>query len=415
MFKKPTGSLAAFAHRDFTLFWTSASISNSAQWMQQFIIPVIIYDITESNTWVGLVAFGQLVPAFFFTPIAGVIADRIPRIKVLRITTSVQFVIAMIFFLFWQLEILTPGIILGLSLIQGVSAGLQIPNWQSLVPSLVPPKHLFSAIRLNSAQFTAARAVGPLTGAVLLNFVGEASVFLTNALTYLLLIAALLSMRPFQALPKVATKAMTAFKEGLKYVRQRKAIVQAISTAFMISFLGQSLVQLAAGLAEERYSSGTFGVAGFVTANGVGTILGSTLIIKFADRNLHSNTIIAGLLLYSIAPILSGSTGIYFIGLAGFFISGIAHMAVGISLNTAIQEKLPDAVRGRVISIYLMGVFGGIPLGSLLGGTLGDAIGLQIVYISYGIGFAVYLIVVIFFYKSHRALNENALDLTNDN
>ncbi len=400
-------SLAAFHSRDFTLFWFSALISNSAQWMQSVSVPIIIFDMTDSNAWVGSVAFTLLIPAFLLTPYAGVLADRVPRIKVLRYTIAVQFLTAMSFMMMWQLGYLTPVWILGLSLIQGVCAGLQIPNWQALVPQLVPQEHLFSAIRWNSVQFTASRAFGPLAGSLILSTRGAGAVFLTNALTYLVLMLALLTMYPRLNPASTTQKAMAAFKEAVRYVLDRPAISQAVLSAFAISFLGQSIVQLAAGLGSERYSVGENGVAGFVTASGIGTIIGSGLIIAYADRYLRSRVVMVGLAFYAFGPVLVGISTIYIVGLAGFFVSGIAHMAVGISLNTSVQAQIPEYVRGRIISVYLMGVFGGLPLGALVGGRLGDLFGLEKVFLGYGAGLVLYLVLVILVFSRHRLLDSD--------
>ncbi len=403
--KKPVGSLAAFQNRDFTLFWFSALVSNSTQWMQQIIVPIIVFDLTRSNTWVGLVFFCQTMPALILTPLAGIIADRIERVKVLRYTVSIQCIVALLFLTLWEFDQLAPTVIALLSLIQGVSAGLQIANWQSMVPLLVQPNHLFSAIKLNSTQFIAARAFGPIMGIVLLSFLGESAVFSANAVTYILLFIALMIIQPVQELPAVPTKVWLAFKQGFQYVKERKSIIQAIVTGFTISLLGQSLTSLAAGLVEDHFNGNDTDVFWFVIANGSGSIVSSTLLIRYADRFSVSTVIKTGLVFYTFGPVLIGITGIYFLGIAGYAICGIAHMMVAVSVNTSIQGQLPDQFRGRVLSIYLMGVFGGISLGALIGGRLGDVFGIEKIFVAYGIGIAIYFLMTILVYKGLKLLN----------
>ena len=407
-------SLSAFKSRGFTLFWFSALISNSAQWMQQIVLPFIIFDMTNSNTWVGAISFTLLIPAMLLTPAAGVMADRVSRKKVLVFTTLIQIMVALGFTVLWQLDQLTPFRILGLAFMQGLSAGLQITNWQSLVPMLVPREDLFSAIRLNSAQFTSARAIGPLIGALLLATAGAGAVFLINALTYVILLFALFAIRPRFELAPSTTRAMQALKEGIRYVKDRPAIYQALFTAFAISFLGQSLVQLAAGLASDVYNVGELGLAGFVTASGVGTIFGASLIIAYGDKYKRSEAVRFGLAIYMLGPVLVGITAIYLVGLAGFFLTGVSHMIVGITLQTSIQSQIPEELRGRVISVYLLGVFGGIPMGAIVGGRLGDLIGLNIIFIGYGLGLALYLVVAIWAYGGHHLVDADEDTLESD-
>ena len=183
---KPPLALGALRHRDFAFFWSAALISNAANWMQQFTVPFLMYEMTGSNTWVGAAAFTSLIPAAGLAPVAGVLADRYSRQKVMLITLIVHTLACAAFAGLWMTGELTPWRILGLNLIIGLALGIQASSWQALVPLLVPASSLLSAIRLNSAQFTASRAIGPLAGAGLLGLVGAGSIYIANAATYAL-------------------------------------------------------------------------------------------------------------------------------------------------------------------------------------------------------------------------------------
>ena len=377
---------SVFEHRDFAYFWVAALVSNSAQWMQQLAVPFLVFDITDSNTWVGATAFAQLVPAFVINPAAGVIADRVNRRLVLIVTLVAQGIVSAAFATLWAIDGLTPWGIIILSAAQGITSGFQIATWQSFVPLLVPPEKLLTAVRLNSTQFTAARALGPLAGAGLLAFIGIGSVFVINSATFFVLIAVVATVSPRIAQPLSQGQSPVAvFKEGLRYVRARRPLVLAIMVGFCISFFGQSLVQIAAGLAKGSYGVGETGLAGFITAVGVGSIIASGFLIARGDDFRRSHTTVAGFVLYSIGLVLTSLTGDYLVGLTGFFFMGCAHVTIAISVNTSVQIQVAEKVRGRVVSIYLMGIFGGIPLGALVGGRLGDIIDLQFVYLGSGI------------------------------
>ena len=388
-------SFSPFRHRDFSLFWSAALISNSAHWMQQITVPFIVFDMTDSNTWLGAVAFAALLPGLFLTPISGVIADKVSRRLVLMLTLTVMTLVATAYLVLWVNDQLTPWRILALALIQGIAAGFQVATWQSFVPLLVPRTDLLPAVRLNSIQFTASRAVGPLVGAVLLALVGPGAVFFGNAVTYLLLVAVVAAVRP-RAAPSAAGEAVgEVFREGLEYVRRRRSLLQAVATAFAISLLGQSLVQLAAGLAGEQFDVGALGLAGLVTATGIGAVAAAGFAVLYGDRIRRSEVAMRALVLYAVGPIIAGLTTIYLFGLLGFFLLGAAHLTVAIALNTSIQIQVAERVRGRVMSIYLLGIFAGQPIGAFIGGRLGDLFGLRVVYVGFGLLLLAYVLLVV--------------------
>lgn len=369
-----------FRSRDFTLFWSAAIFSNSAQWMQQIAVPYLMFQLTESNTWVGAAAFSALMPALLMNPVAGVIADRSDRRLILIATSSSQATTAALFAVLWLAGALSPWTIVILSITHGFAAGIQIAAWQSFIPLLVPQQYLLTAVRLNSAQFTASRALGPLVGAGILSFIGVGAVFIINSATSAVLISVLLFLQPRTTTQLSTGHVMKIFKAGVKYVSARRPLIHAVCVGFTISFLGQALVLVAAGLANQDYGVGETGYAGFVTAAGVGSILSSFWLIARGELVRRSSTVLSSFPIYAAGLFLAAATTNYIVGLSGFLLMGVAHVSIAISVNTAVQIQVAEEVRGRVLSIYLMSIFGGIPLGSFLWGRLGDIIGMRPVF-----------------------------------
>ena len=401
------GALSALRHRDFAFFWWAALISNAANWMQQFTVPFLMYDMTRSNTWVGAAAFTSLIPAVGLAPVAGVLADRFARQKVMVITLAVTTLACTAFAVLQMSGQLTPWRIVSLNLVIGVAVGIQASSWLALVPLLVPPSSLLSAIRLNSAQFTASRAIGPLTGAGLLALVGAGAVFMANAATYALLMLVIVTMRPRRVEPPARQRIRDFLAAGVAYVRRRASLRQAVLTGFVMAYFGGALLHLAAGLASEDYGVGETGLAGLITAAGVGSVIGSALIIGYGDRVERSLLARWGLALYATASLLAIATTSYPVGLAGYFLSGVAHVCVAISMNSAIQAQVAEEMRGRTLSLYVMGIFGGWPTGALIGGWLGDHLGLRLVFAVNGLVLALYLAGVIVRWDGLRALDSN--------
>ena len=415
--REDQGSLrTAFGHRDFALFWTAALISNSANWLQNVVVPFLMLELTDANAWVGLASFASLFPAFLLTPIAGVLSDRLPRRLILIATQSTQGVVALAYLVLFTNGELDRWWILGLQLVSGVASGFQVSAWQAFVPLLVPRRDLLTAVRLNSVQFTVARALGPLAAIVLLGVFGTEFAFLVNALTFALVAVVVALARPRQVLGVSASDSLqTVFREGVRYVRRHASLRQAAATGFIISFLGQPLAfALAPGLSEEVYDRGETGQRLLLLALGGGALLMSIWIVGRSDRVLRSVQAVVGLTAYSAGVTLVGLTPLFAVGMLGFFVNGMAHLTVAVATNTSLQLQVDDRLRGRVVSIYILGVLGGLPLGALLGGVLADLIGVRPVIVAMGGLMAAYTALTVVRFDRLRAFDADRLPSLGD-
>ncbi len=373
------GAREVLRHRDFALFWGAAIVSNSASWMQTVAIAAHVWDETESAAWLGAVGLASLIPATLLTPYAGVLADRLPRRLILGVTQTLQMLFAFLFFAVYRAGLLTPGRLLVLLALNGIVSGLQLASWQSFVPTLVPREHLITAVRLNSVQFQASRAIGPLFGAVALQFAGIGASFLVNAVTFVPVVFAVLTARPTQHIaPRAADhRVLAAMVDGFRFTWQRAPLRRVVLATFALSVFGQSIVQLTAAMSTEMYGHGSKDNAALVAAFGIGSVLSGISMITLGNVVPRSTTLRAGLALYVLGVALLPATTSYAMGIVGMFVCGLAHIPVATTLNTFVQGTVPDEYRGRVVSCYLTGVMLGMPLGSMLLGRLGDAIGMR--------------------------------------
>lgn len=237
--------------------------------------------------------------------------------------------------------------------------------------------------------------------------VGIGTVFIVNGATFVMLLAVVASIRPRTTSPPSTEPPMKVFREGLNYVAARRPLLQAIWVGFSISFFGQALVQIAAGLARQDYRVGEVGLAGFYTSVGIGSVIASLVLIAVGDNLPRSRVALVGYAVYAVGIMLAAATTNYMVGLGGFLIMGIAHVTIAISVNTAVQIQVSEAVRGRVMSIYLMSIFGGIPLGAFAWGSLGDLFGMRWVYLMSGFLMAMFLLFAIFVLKSLKEIDAN--------
>ena len=372
------GSLRALRHRDFALFWTAAAISNGGSWMQLVAMPALLYDLTNSSTWLGVSSMASLIPAVFLTPHAGVLADRVSRRTILLVTQTVQMIMA---FLLWTLYLtgdIRPGLIVALGLLGGIATGFQTAAWQSFVPLLVPPDELLDAVKLNSVQFTLARAVGPGLAGLVVSTLGTGAAILINASTYLLVIGALFVSNPRQTIDHTADRRVGAvLRDGIRYVWRNFPLRLAVILAFLTSMFGQSLQYVAPAISDRVFGRPSTDNAGLLVALGVGALVSSFFSVGLGDRMQRSTRVLGALLLFFASAVLVALTSNYYVGLVAYFVGGLAHLQSAVALNTLIQGTVPDRMRGRTMSFYVLGILAGIPLGAIFLGRLGDIVSMR--------------------------------------
>jgi MFS family permease len=410
----PGGIRYAFAplrHRDFALFWWAGLVSNTGSWMQSITVPFVLYGLTKSNTWLGISAFASFFPALVMGPIAGTLADRFERRRILLATQTAQMGAASLLWALWVSGHATKWNILGCLLVSGIASGLNIASWQSFVPLLVPAEDMVGAVRLNSLQFTGARAFGPALAGLVLSRFGPGVAFFVNAVTFLLVLAALAAVSPRAAVPAPDDEHwLRQFAEGWRYTRARDALFLPVLTTTLISLFGTSLLQLAAAFADEDFDVGKGAYGLLVAAYGAGAIVGAVLMSAYGDHVRRSRTATIGLSVFCIGILLLAAAPAYVYGLSALFVMGVSYLMVSVSMNTSIQVRVEEHYRGRVLSIYLMGLLAGVPLGALAEGRLADVIGLRPTTAIAGGGMALYTVFALIRYRGMAPLDESVED-----
>jgi len=369
-------AVVAFKHRDFRRFWIGAVVSNMGTWMQNVTVPYVIYLVTRSATMVGLAAVVQLSPAVIFAPVAGWLADRFDRRRLLLVGQSAQAVLALALWAAWVGHFRSTPTLLILLGLNGIAFGLTIPAWQAFVTELVPRRDLLNAITLNSAQFNAARAIGPaVAGAILARF-GPSWAFLVNALSFLAVIGALLLVHP----PAVerrrsANRILGQFGDAISYTLGNRGLVVGIGLVGAVFFFGNPVFQLAPVFAHRVYHVGA-GLYGLLTAGyGLGAVLGSVGLGLLGGRRRRSQLVKVAIGLYAAGLAGFALAPGYVSGFAFLCLTGFAFLVAVATLNTSVQLLVAEEMRGRVLAIYMMAVTGGYPLGSFIQGLMADRIG----------------------------------------
>src|SRR3954454_5872827 len=397
-------------HRDFALFFSAALLSNTGTWMQTITVPFVLDQLTHSTVWVGLGAFCTFFPATVVGPLAGSLADRYSRRTVLLVSQVVMMLSALALWGVWVGGTASPGLIVGCVVIGAIGSGITIAAWQAFVPQLVPPEALVSAVRLNGMQFTGARAFGPaLAGLVLAQF-GPGTAFMANALSFLLVIGALLMIAP-RPIPVVAAagSVLSHFRDGLRYVRRRAVLIVAVLGALFSSLLGVSMIQLAEPFTRQVLHEGAGKYGLLVAGYGVGAITGSIITVARGDVYRRSTLTVVGFAIFVVAELTFGLAPVYALALLGMYGIGLAQSFAMVACQTAVQVNVDEHYRGRVLSVYVMSFFAGTPIGALIGGILASFIGLRATIVVSAILLGIVVIVTMLRYPWFRVLDETRM------
>jgi MFS family permease len=379
-------SVKALHHRDFALFWTGALVSNAGTWMQNVTVPFVLFELTHSAVWVGFSAFVQFFPSVILGPIAGALADRIPRRTMLLWNQAALGLLAMGLWAAWVGHVRRPAILVLLMGANGVVSGLGVPAWQAFVSELVPRTDLLNAVTLNSAQFNAARALGPAAGGLVLASYGPSWAFLFNGVSYVAVIAALLMIKA-KGVKAASTNGgiLRQFVDGVRYARRHTGIRVAIGIVIALAVLAMPLATLTPVFANRVYHVGAGKYGWLAAAYGGGAVVGAVVVGVAGDSLRRGQLVVTALLIYGLGLIGFGLVPNYYGGVAFIALCGAAYLAVAAALNTSIQLLVAEQVRGRVLAVYLMCLTAGYPLGSLLQSWLADLVGAQVTVVGAGV------------------------------
>ena len=357
--------------------WAGSFASNVGTWMQNVVLPAYVYERTGKASVVGLLVFAQLGPLLVLSIPAGVIADRFDRRRWLVAMQIVQmaFSIALAPLVagdapLWSLFMVAMGV--------GVGNALNAPAWSAMLPTLVAPRDLAGSISLNSTMINGSRVVGPIIVAVLSPFgVTSAQFFLINAVTYVFVVFALLSVHLRPPSKVTHEKGWRQFSAGLRLARNMPVASRLLVSLTTFSFLSLPYVGLFPAVASLNFGivekSSTY--KWLYATWGLGACLGG-LAIGTAFVGVDKRRLIrAGfggfavcLTAFAVAREPIGAFT------AGFFL-GFAYFATTTSMLTVMQSRLADHERGRVMSLWFMAFGGTVPLGNLVFGPVIDAVG----------------------------------------
>lgn len=367
----------SFRYRNYRLFFSGQSLSLIGTWIQQIAIPWLVYRLTGSPVWLGVVGFCTQIPAFLLAPYAGVMIDRWNRYRVLVATQVCAMIQAFALALLYYTHVIRIWQIVALGIFLGIVNAFDMPARQSLVIKLVEKREdLGNAIALNSTMVNLARLLGPSIAGVLIALTNEGFCFLCNGISFFFVIISLLMMNfSFERAPKTKAHVLQEFKMGFSYVFGFIPFRYVILLLALVSLMGSPYAVLMPVFAREVLHGGSYTFGFIMGSSGVGALIGAFYLASRKTVSGLEKVIPVAALVFGAGLVAFSFSRIMTLCCLLMFVVGFG-MTVGMaSSNTLIQTLADDDKRGRVMSFYTMAFIGSVPIGSLFSGIMAEHIG----------------------------------------
>lgn len=370
-------TLDALRYANFRKFFFGQLISVSGTWMQRVAQGWLVFHLTQSELWLGIVACAAGIPTLVVGPFAGVLVDRFPRRQILLITQIVQMLMASILAVLTFADVVHVWHVVVIAFFSGMTVAFEAPARHTLISDMVGLESLNSGIALNSMMMNTASVIGPTLAGIVLVQVGPAWCFTVNSASFLAVIISLLMIHIPNLTRRIGSlHPIQQLREGLSFSRHHPTIRPLLMLAGVNSVLGLNLViTLLPAFAATVLHSPDTAYAAASAAMGLGSVLGAMVNVKLGwhfgrGRFMSRAAVIAPLLLLAFSQLAYLPFNIVMIAVAGF-----SFMSFYVTANTLIQSQVADEYRGRVLSLYTLTFLGLAPLGAFFTGLAAQAIG----------------------------------------
>jgi MFS family permease len=370
-------AIAPLRQPRYRALWIAGIFSNLGSFFQTVAASWLMKELTDASaTWVGLMVASNLLPLLFLALIAGVVADMFDRARVMLVSQVAMGAAAAAMAVLTALDLITPGLLLGLGLVLGTALAFNLPAAQALVPDLVPRGMVASAVALNSAAFNVARAVGPAAAGVVIATSGPELGFTINAVSFVGVIAVVAGLVRSGSRPSRSASTLSiagSIGMSIRYARFTPVFRRllglvalfAVTSAVVQAVLPNRTGELGGGETTYGLLLGAMGAGALVAALGR-----ARFTARAGTRGLPIT--IGG---FGLAGVVVGAAPSTSIALVGMFVSGVCWVWTLTTLNSSTQLMSPEWIRGRAMSLYLLAFSGVFPIGAILAGLLADRIG----------------------------------------
>jgi MFS family permease len=376
--KATESKLSVLQNRNFTLLWVGSVISNSGSWMQIVAQGWLVYNLTGSAFALGVVGMAKAIPMVIFPPMGGVIADRLPRLKLLKVTQTINLLLALATAVLVYIEVITVWQLVVFSFFGGVVNAFDQPTRQAMLPDLVRREDVTKAVALNSSAWQGAALFGPTLAGITVATVGVAGAFFFNAVSFLAVVAALYMMKgvPEYGSARGSKRGLTTdLIAGLHYVRATKLVLALLTMSTVVGIFGRSFQQFLPVFARDVFHQGSFGLGLMMSMPGAGTLVGAVAIAVLADSRRKGFIFLVSTFFFGLSLVALSLDKVFLVGLGLLFLTGVFQLISGSMMSAMIQLETPAQMRGRVSSLSTVTYQGFSPFGGLMIGSLAGLIG----------------------------------------
>jgi len=370
-------TFAALRYPNYRLWFAGQLVSLVGSWMQTTAQGYLVYELTGSPAFLGYVGFANGLPSWLFMLYGGVIADRVSRRTLMVITQSAMMLLAFLLaglVFFGQVQ---PWHIILIAFGLGIANAFDAPARQAFVVELVDRKELTNAIALNSTMFNSAIVVGPAVAGIVYAAFGPALCFAINGLSFVAVIVALLLMRlePVAIDASASRSTLVALKEGIHYAYSEKMTRTLILNLGVVALFGVSMMTLVPAWAVDVLGGDVRTNGLLLSARGLGALIGALMIAALSHRGVRGRLWTIGSFTLPLTMIIFSAARWVPASMLILVMVGWSFMVQVNTSNAMVQSRVPDELRGRVMSVFSLIFFGGMPLGSLLVGSLASQVG----------------------------------------
>jgi MFS family permease len=371
--RQPRGAFAALTSRDYRIYLGGQSLANTGTWMQSIAQDWLTFTLTHSSTAVGVTMALQFLPILVLGLHTGAVADRLPKRRILLTTQSVNAATTAGLACITIAGAVRPADVYAFAFLSGLVFAFDSPARQAFVSEVVPPGQLRAAIAMNAAVFQATRLIGPAVASLLIASVGTGWVFALNALCYIGPTIGLLRLRASGPPVIPSRREPGSLLAAVRYLRQHPDVLWTIFLVGMLGTFGLNFPIVLTAMAKTAFhgSAGTYGLFNIVLA--IGSAAGALLAAAGArPRPLVLAGSAAAFGLFQLAAGLAPVIGLF---LALLIVMGFLNLVFQAMANAFVQLGVDQALRGRVMGLYMLVFTGGTPIGAPVIGLLTTHLG----------------------------------------
>jgi MFS family permease len=390
----------ALSSRNYLLYSFGQLISLIGTWLQIVAQGWLVFQLTNSAFWLGVVSALAFLPALLFSLFGGVIVDRFPKKHLLIFTQVSSMILAFILGILTLTHLITVWEIGLLAFLLGMVGALDSPARQSFTTEMVGKERLASAIALNSAFFNSARVLGPAVAGFLIVLVGTGGAFILNGFSYIAVIIALLLMNVPLVVHRHDLKPLAAIKEGISFAYSNITIRMLMVLTAVLAIFGWSYTTIFPIIAEDRYHLGAAGLGYLYAAMGLGALAATIILSAGSKKYAPEKFIFTGSAIFIPAMLLFSLSLNFVLSLFFLFLTGFGLILQIITINSTIQHLVSNEIRGRVMSIYVLMLVGMGPIGNFGIGWLAQRFGVSLALQLFT--FVILVFVLLLFSRRHK-------------